>query len=100
MNRLQIAACSVLLLEAGATGKAQAQATIDVAKVTCEQLVAGGPNAVEAVIWLSGYYNGLRKNTVLNLNQFKQNAETVVAECRSNPTTTVMKAVETLLSRK
>lgn len=100
MNRLQIAACCVLLLGVGATSKAQAQATVDVAQVTCEQLLAGTPNSVEAVIWLSGYYNGLRKNTVLNLNQFKQNAEIVVAECRANPKTTIMKAVETLLSRK
>lgn len=100
MKPLQIVACCALLCGAGATDKAQAQATVDVSKITCEQLLAGGPNAIETVIWLSGYYNGLQKNTVLNLNQFKQNADIVVSECRSSPKTTVMKAVETLLSRK
>jgi hypothetical protein len=100
MNRLQIAACCALLFSAGAVNKAQAQATVDMAKMSCEQLLSGSANAIEAVIWLSGYYNGLQKNTVLNLNQFKQNAEVVVGECRANPKTTVMKAVETLLSRK
>jgi len=100
MKQLRIAACCALAFAAGAIGNAQAQATVDVSKVTCEQLLSGGPNAIEAVIWLSGYYNGLKKNTVLDLNRFKQNAEVVVGECRSNPKTTVMKAVEALLSRK
>lgn len=47
-------------------------------KFTCERLLSGSANSIEAAIWLSGYYNGLRKNTVLNCDQFKQNAEVVV----------------------
>jgi hypothetical protein len=76
----------------------QAQGTVDMKKFTCEQLLKGTPNAIEAAIWLSGYYNGQRKNTVLDMNQFKQNAEAVVAECRKNPKKTVMQTVNTMLS--
>ena len=100
MIRLYTAACCALMFGAVATSQVQAQATVDVSKVTCEQLLSASPNAIEVAIWLSGYYNGLQKNTVLNLNQFKQNAEVVAAECRSNPKETVMKTVKTLLSRK
>ena len=67
-------------------------------KFTCEQLLSGTANAVEAAIWLSGYYNGLRKNTVLNLDQFGKNAEIVVTECKANPKKTVMQTVNTMLS--
>ncbi|MBX9825412.1 MAG: HdeA family protein [Xanthobacteraceae bacterium] len=87
--------CS-LALAAGAAAPARAQTIIDVSKVTCEQFLTASPNAVEVGIWLSGYYNGLRKNTQLNLNQFKKNADAVVAECRADPTKTVMQAVEKL----
>jgi hypothetical protein len=46
---------------------AQAQVTLDVAKITCEQLLqnkVAAPRILGA--WLSGYYNGKRNNTVLN----------------------------------
>ncbi|MND08449.1 hypothetical protein D3C83_310500 [compost metagenome] len=55
---------------------------------------------IEAAIWLSGYYNGLRKNTKLDLNQFKNNAEVIVAECRTKPKNAVMQTVNQMLGRK
>ena len=81
-----------------ATGAAPAgaQAILDVSKVTCEQFLTASPNAVEAGIWLSGYYNGLRQNTQLDLNRFKKNADAVVAECNARPKQTLMQAVEKL----
>ena len=99
MSTVQIAILGMAIsLAAAAT--ANAQVTVDMSKVTCQQMLSLTPNSVEAVIWLSGYYNGLKKNTMLDLNQFKQNAEVVAAECRSNPTKTVMQTVETLLKGK
>jgi hypothetical protein len=79
---------------------AQAQGVTDMAKLTCGQLLEGSANAIESAIWLSGYYNGLRKNTKLDLNQFQKNADTVIAECRSDPKKTVMQAVDKTMSRK
>jgi len=44
----------------------QAQVTVDVAKITCEQLFMEkvAPSKY-VVLWVSGYYNGKRNNTVI-----------------------------------
>ena len=76
----------------------QAQEKFDMKKFTCAQLLGGSANAMEGAIWLSGYYNGLRKNTVMDINRLKQNAELVVVECKANPKNTVMQTIDTLLS--
>jgi len=73
-------------------------AEIDMSKFTCVQLMSGGPDAMEAAIWLSGYYNGVRKNTTLDLNALKHNAEMVIAACKANSNKTVMQTVDTLLA--
>jgi acid stress chaperone HdeB len=99
MDALRIAACA-LAASFVMTGATKAQVSVDMSKVTCEQLLAASPNAVDAAVWLSGYYNGLQKNTMLDLNQFKKNAEIVIAECRADQNKTVMGAVEALTSRK
>jgi hypothetical protein len=78
----------------------QAQVMVDMSKITCEHLLKGTQNSVESAIWISGYYNGLRKNTMFDLNQFKTNADAVVKACRSNPKNTVMQTVDTLSAKK
>ena len=80
---------------------ARAQVMIDFSKITCEQYVFSKvvpPTTV--AVWLSGYYNGLRKNTKLDLNQFQKNADAVIAECKNDPKKTVMQIVNAMLSRK
>jgi hypothetical protein len=76
----------------------QAQVLVDMSKFTCTQLLSGSPNAIEAAIWTSGYYNGLIKNTMIDLNGMKHNADVVVAACKDNPNKTIMQTVDTLLS--
>src|SRR5262245_62776383 len=98
MKSMSVLFCSVALA-VGAAAPTRAQVIVDVSKITCGQFLTASPNAVEAAIWLSGYYNGLRKNTQLDLNQFKKNADAVVAECRTDPKKTLMQAAETLLSK-
>jgi hypothetical protein len=78
----------------------QAQGVTDMSKLTCAQLLEGNANAIESAIWLSGYYNGLRKNTKLDLGQFQKNADAVIAECKTAPKKTVMQTVNTMMSRK
>ena len=68
--------------------------------MTCEYLLKGSGDLIEAAIWLSGYYNGLRKNTKLDLGQFKKSADAVVAECKGNPKVTVMQTVNKMMSKK
>jgi acid stress chaperone HdeB len=78
---------------------AQAQVTIDVSKITCKQFRSyevTDPNNI--ALWLSGYYNGKRNNTVIKVDTFKDNLEKVKDYCITHPSVTVMQAVETLLS--
>lgn len=89
---------SVLAMEI--TSDARAQVIVDMRKITCEQLLTASPDAVDTAVWLSGYYNGLRKNTQLDLAQFKKNAESVVAGCQANPKKTVMEQIELMPSVK
>ena len=58
---------------------------VDMSKFTCDQLLGGAQDAVEAAIWTSGYYNGLRKKTKIDLNVMKHNGTLVVAACKENP---------------
>jgi HdeA/HdeB family len=98
MNRIALMICCVPLM-VGMNAIAEAQTT-DMSKFTCEQLLQGSGNSVEAAIWLSGYYNGQKKNTKVDASQFKENAGVVVAQCKENPKATVMQTISTLMSRK
>src|SRR5579871_2337709 len=76
----------------------KAQMTMDISKLTCEQFVVmrvANPHYV--AIWLNGYYNGKRGNTVIDVEQFKDNMKTVKRYCLYNNKGTVMEAVETLM---
>ena len=75
----------------------QAQ-VIDMSKMTCAQLTSGGTDAVESAIWMSGYYNGLHKNTKLDLNKMKHNADVVVDACKASPKKTVMQTINSMLA--
>jgi hypothetical protein len=77
---------------------AQAQVTIDVSKITCEQFrgyAITDPNNI--ALWLSGYYNGQRNNTIIKVEGFKENLEKVKDYCITNPKVTVMQAVAAVL---
>jgi acid stress chaperone HdeB len=77
---------------------ARAQVTIDVSKITCEQYVlftVADPRDI--AMWLSGYYNSRRSNTVLDTQQFREHGQKVMEYCRLNMKMTVMEAVEKVL---
>jgi hypothetical protein len=76
--------------------QAQAQVSLDVAKITCRQLFFDkliSPNEKSLAIWLSGYYNAKRNNTVLDLGALAKNVDKVEDYCRLNEDVTVMDAV-------
>ena len=99
MNSLKLlVAGAALLLCMNSTTRAQVM--VDMSKITCEQLLKGTQNSVESAIWISGYYNGLRKNTMFDLNQFKANADAVVTACKASPKNAVMQTIDTLMSAK
>jgi hypothetical protein len=75
-----------------------AQTTIDVAKITCEQLVlmkVADPDHI--AIWLSGYYGGKRNTTTVDVEQLKETARKVRSYCLYNKGT-VMEAVESQMA--
>lgn len=79
----------------------QAQVTIDVAKITCEQFrsyTITDPNNI--ALWLSGYYNGKRNNMIIKVETFKENLEKVKDYCITHPSFTVMQAVEVLFGNE
>jgi acid stress chaperone HdeB len=96
-NRVLLA----LPLMAFATLPARAQVTVDVAKITCEQYVlftVADPRDI--AMWLSGYFNAKRNNTLLDTQQFRDHAKQVMDYCQQNFKTPVMEAAEKVLGLK
>jgi len=77
----------------------QAQVTVDVAKITCEQLLMEQLQWTqkEVVFWLSGYYNGKRNSTVVEPETVKKDEQKVSQYCYHHREMTVMDAVKTVL---
>lgn len=89
---------AVALVCSLASATVHAQVTIDLSKVTCQQYVlykVGGPEKIG--LWLSGYYNGKRGNTIVSPQSFEANAAKLQDYCRRNPEAFVMQAVEAVV---
>jgi hypothetical protein len=78
---------------------AQAQVTVDVSKITCEQVLLEQLAWTErdVVLWLSGYYHGKRNNTFVEPETIKKDEEKVNQYCYGHRDTTVMDAVKNVL---
>jgi hypothetical protein len=79
---------------------AQAQTSIDVAKISCDEYVhskIATPKLIAA--WLSGYYNGKRNNTVIDLQNMQENVNKVdhYCEAEANWKVPVMQAIDQVL---
>ena len=76
INRI-VGALTILALQP----TAYAQVTVDVSKITCEQMErVRDPDTLAA--WLSGYYHGERRNSLVDMEQFKDNTQKLKATCR------------------
>jgi acid stress chaperone HdeB len=81
---------------------AQAQVTVDVTKINCDQFVhhkIAEPNLIAA--WLSGYYSAKRNNQIIDLQTLDENVSKVKNYCsdEKNFKVPVMKAVEQVLGK-
>jgi len=77
---------------------APAQVTIDVSKITCKQFLIDQVAPTKSIVlWLSGYYNGRKANTVIDVGTLRGNANKVADYCRMHLDEMVMKAVEITL---
>jgi len=93
----------VLFLSAifGMSAATQAQQTIDVAKITCEQFVMGKVSDSRTLsIWLSGFYNGTRNNTVIDVSTLQKNSQDLMDYCFSHRKAILMSAVKSLFGAK
>ena len=91
-----VTALSVLL----SASEAPAQMTVDVAKITCRQYLFDrtfSPRAPMIPNWLSGYFNGLRNNTVVDIGAMEKNKDKVEDYCRMNQDVTLVEAAKTAL---
>ena len=78
---------SLLLVALLGASQAQAQVSVDVAKITCRQLFFDkliSPNEKSLALWLSGYYSAKRNNTVIDLGALAKNVDKVEDYCRMN----------------
>jgi hypothetical protein len=90
-----------LAIVLGATAAARAQETVDVAKITCDQFLAGKiADSRSVTIWLSGYYNGMRNNTILDVSALQSDAKDVMDYCITHPNVILMNAVKILFDKK
>jgi acid stress chaperone HdeB len=102
MPRKCVCVAFIAVFALWASRSAQAQVTIDVTKVNCDQFVhhkISEPRLIAA--WLSGYYNAKRNNRVIDLQALEENTSKVTYFCRDekNFKVPVMKAVEQVLGK-
>jgi len=96
MSRFK-SALIALFLAAFLPVPADAQVTLDVSKITCDQFTGykiTDPRNI--ALWLSGYYNGKKNNTILEPQKLTSNIDKLTQYCLTNPKVIVMKAVEKL----
>src|SRR5215470_13959184 len=90
-----------MLLSIFGISAAGAQETIDVAKIKCDQFLASRVvDSRTLSIWLSGYYNGTRNNTVLDVSALQKREQDVMDYCISHSEMVFMDAVKSVLGSK
>ena len=94
-----LAGCG-LVLALGAVPVAQAQVTIDISKITCDQFLGYkiiNPNDI--AMWLSGYYNAQRGNTIIDTETLAAQKSNLQEYCLRNLEVPVMQAIDTLFHK-
>jgi acid stress chaperone HdeB len=90
-----------LVLTLGPASVARSQVTIDVAKITCDQMLLFKVTDPDNIaMWLSGYYHAKQDTTVVEVQQMKVVVDKVKTFCRQNPDATVMRAVDAVVEPK
>jgi hypothetical protein len=96
MSTGMLAPCALVLALLG-TPAAQAQVTLDISKVTCEQFLGYkiiNPNDI--AMWLSGYYNAQRGNTIIDIETLAAQKSQLQDYCLRNHKVPVMQAIDAL----
>jgi hypothetical protein len=100
LTRLAPACAAAIAALLCATG-ASAQVTVDMAKITCNQLTLEKITDPQNIaLWLSGYYHAKQNNTLVDTQQLAANAQKIKQYCLYKPDVTVMQAVEAVFAPK
>ncbi len=87
-----------MLLALGTWSGANAQVTIDVAKITCDQFTLYKvTDPLNVAIWLSGYYHGQKGETTVDTQELAAYLQKVKDYCYANPQALVMQVVDSML---
>jgi acid stress chaperone HdeB len=87
-----------LLLWLVTAPSARSGITIDVSKLTCKDFMFDTVTLTDNIAyWLSGYYNGKRGNTVVDLAGLRDYVNKVEQYCPQKEDMPVMKAAEAVL---
>jgi acid stress chaperone HdeB len=93
MSKFLVLMCLVAIAVSARAGHAQVM--LDLSKVTCEQWAGYKiTNPQNIALWLSGYYNGKRGNTVIDTQGLAAENQKLRDFCITNPQMPVMQAVE------
>ena len=79
---------------------AQAQVTIDISRITCDQFL--GYKIIhpdDIALWLSGYYNGQRGNTIIDTQTLAAQKRSLQDYCLRNLNEPIMQAIEKLFHK-
>ena len=96
MNRLGLSLCALVLTVT--FEPARAQVTLDVSKITCEQFrLYKIADPRDIALWINGYVNGQRKNTVLDTQKLKDHFDKLKDYCVLNPTLSIFEATQKVL---
>ena len=80
------------------TSAAPAQVMLDLNKVTCDQFIkykVADPKLI--AVWLSGYFHGKRRDTVVDTQRLNADADAVEKYCFKNPEAPLMPSVEAVI---
>ena len=70
----------------------RAQVTVDVVKITCEQLLTAALplTSRDVILWFSGYYHGKHDNTTIEPRAIERDGDKLNQYCFEHGETTVM----------
>jgi acid stress chaperone HdeB len=90
-----------LAVAIAASTPARAQVTVDLSKITCDQWLSykvADPDHI--AIWLSGYFNAKRNNTVIGVQEFKENIGRLKEACFRQLNAPLMQVIEAQMDKK
>ena len=96
--KLRLLLTSALLLFVQIPAPQAQRVTVDVAKITCDQLFKEELpwTSTYIILWLSGYYHREHNNTIIEPGALKRDEETLNQYCYGHGKTTVMDAVKNM----